>query len=230
MKISVIIPVWNEAGTIGKSLEFLEKNAPDSQVIVVDGQSSDATCTIVQKFPKVELLKSPNKGRGAQMNFGAEAANGDVLYFLHADARPPVDFIDQLKDAVQNGAKVGCFRFRFDSKKIMLEINAWFTRLPYLWCRGGDQSFFILPEIFLKYNGFDEQYEVMEEYDLMVRLKSEMHFTIIPDNVVVSARKYTTNSWFKVMWANLVAFRQFKNGIPTSKIKQTYKNNLNPYL
>ncbi|MBU2019409.1 MAG: TIGR04283 family arsenosugar biosynthesis glycosyltransferase [Bacteroidetes bacterium] len=230
MKISVIIPVWNEAGTIGKSLEFLEKNAPECQIIVVDGESSDNTCAIVQKFPKVELLKSPAKGRGAQMNFGAKVATGDLLYFLHADARPPVDFIEQLKNAVSNGAKVGCFRFRFDSKKLMLEINAWFTRLPYLWCRGGDQSFFILSEIFERYKGFDERYEVMEEYDLMVRLKSEFQFTIIPDNVVVSARKYTTNSWFKVMWANLIAYRQFTKGVPTTKIKKTYKDNLNPYL
>ena len=230
MNISVIIPVWNEAGTIGTTLQFLKKYSPACQILVVDGNSNDATCEIVESFKDVILLRSPQKGRAAQMNFGAQKANGEILYFLHADAKPPLNFTEQILAAVQEGAKAGCFRFKFDSRAWMLKINSWFTRLPYLWCRGGDQSLFITSSTFKEFNGFNEEFEVMEEYDLIVRIQEKMTFVILKDEVLVSARKYSTNSWFKVMKANFVAFRQFKKGVSTSIIKQTYKSNLNPYL
>ncbi len=96
-RISIIIPVLNEAETIGSLLEYLIKNSTASNisdVIVVDGGSTDGTQTSVSSFHNVILLNS-EKGRAKQMNFGASQAKGSILYFLHADSFPPKHF-DQL--------------------------------------------------------------------------------------------------------------------------------------
>lgn len=229
MRISIIIPVFNEAGNISRLLNYLAEHAHDSEVIVVDGGSKDATQQEVKACPKSELLECTNARRAKQMNMGAKQAKGDILYFLHADAVPPKDFEKQVIDAMDKGHTAGCFRFKFDSSKPMLRINSFFTRLPFLWCRGGDQSLYIDKNLFWVYGGYDENYAIMEEYVLIKKLMENQKFHIIPDAVKVSARKYSTNNWFKVMRANFIAFRQFNRGEATDIIKQTYRKNLNPY-
>lgn len=229
MRISIIIPVYNEAGNIKRLLNHLASYAQNAEVIVVDGGSKDQTLQEVRLFERVELLLCSNASRAEQMNLGARQAKGDILYFLHADALPPIDFENQIIKAVEKGHFAGCFRFIFDSSKPLLRINSFFTRLPFLWCRGGDQSLYIQKDLFWEMGGYDETYAIMEEYVLIKKLMAERGFHILPDAVKVSARKYSTNSWFKVMRANFIAFRQFKKGECTETIKQTYRKNLNPY-
>ena len=230
VKLSIIIPVWNEDKVIAKTLEFVLKHTSQSEIIVVDGDSTDATPEICRQFSKVQFIESTKRGRAAQMNLGATHSKAEILYFLHADSQPPADFEDLILEAVKKGSCSGCFRFKFDSPKWMLKINSFFTRFPYLWCRGGDQSLFITRSLFQELKGYDERFEVMEEYDLIRRIQTKQDFCILPFSVLVSARKYDTNSWFRVMWANFIAFRSFKRGEDTSRIKKRYKANLHPYL
>lgn len=229
MRISIIIPVYNEAGNISRLLSFLHAHAQDSEILVVDGGSKDATREEVARFIQVQLLECTNASRAKQMNLGAKKAQGSILYFLHADTIPPRDFEQQIIKAVDKGHDAGCFRFKFDSPKPLLRINSFFTRLPFIWCRGGDQSLYIDKNLFWAYEGYDENYAIMEEYVLIKKLMENQKFRILPDAVKVSARKYSTNSWFKVMRANFIAFRQFNKGECTDTIKQTYRKNLNPY-
>ena len=93
-KISIVIPVLNEEKFIGKLLHHIDANSNSSNIsdiIVVDGGSTDKTKDVVACFADVQLLNS-EKGRAKQMNLGAKASNGEVLYFLHADALPPKNF------------------------------------------------------------------------------------------------------------------------------------------
>ena len=91
--ISVIIPVLNEEKQIATVLNHISRNKGTDQIIeilVVDGGSIDETKQIVQN-QGVKILSS-NRGRAVQMNRGAKIAKGDVLYFLHGDTLPPIEF------------------------------------------------------------------------------------------------------------------------------------------
>lgn len=226
MKLSVIIPVLNEAKTIGRLLEFLLENAgsKDVEIIVVDGNSSDETPEIVSNYP-VRLLQSP-QGRAVQMNVGAREAKGEILYFVHADTLPPASFYEDLVSQIKLGYIIGCYRFKFESSQVLLKINSWFTRFDKMWLRGGDQTLFVLKTVFETLGGYDEQFVIMEEYDFIFRAKKLGAFKIIPKNVLVSARKYEKNSWLKIQLANLKAIRMFKKRCDPKQIKSMYQQKL----
>ncbi len=82
---SIIIPVFNEAQTLGETLSQVPGD-PDLEVIVVDGGSTEDTLNVAAAFPAVRILPAP-RGRGSQMNTGALASTGELLVFLHADTR-----------------------------------------------------------------------------------------------------------------------------------------------
>ena len=94
MKISVIIPTFNEAESIGSLILYLLKNANEDliELIVVDGGSNDGTIRIA-KACGAKVIVGTSKGRSSQMNEGVINSSGEILYFVHADTIPPVSFM-----------------------------------------------------------------------------------------------------------------------------------------
>ncbi len=224
MKISVIIPTYNEIATIGRLLDYLltETSSHNAEIIVVDGQSPDGTLQSIRHYP-VMAVTSPNKGRGAQMNHGASVATGDVLYFLHADSFPPADFVRHIQNSMFSKYKSGCFRLRFDSDHWFLKANAWFTRFDSDWVRFGDQSLFAARDVFEKAGKFREDWVVMEDQEIIPRLKAQGKFRICPGYVTTSARKYLDNG---VIWLQVVFFviwLQWKLGYSQPQLVRTYR-------
>ncbi len=229
MQISVIIPTLNEQNNIATLVKSLQTNGRDAvqEIIVVDGGSSDQTVMVAQEIG-ARVISSLARGRAIQMNHGAKYATGDVLYFVHADTRLPDTFVSDIEQAIQEGYQSGCYCFRFDSDKFMLKINSYFTRFNSLTVRGGDQTLFITRTLFEDLGGFDENYVIMEEYDFLRRLwaRNRSTFKLIPKDVLVSARKYETNSWIRVQMANLVAMILFRLGVNPARIAYGYKKML----
>lgn len=227
MKISVIIPTFNESKRIGKLLDHLFDQANDAllEVIVVDGGSTDGTVEMVNQHLDAQLIHS-GKGRAVQMNAAAAIAKGDVLYFLHADSWPPKSYLNDILEATSLGHVAGSYRFQFDNSRFLLAINSFFTRFGALFCRGGDQSMFILKETFDELNGFDESYVIMEDYDFIIRFSEQHEFYVIPKNIIVSDRKYKSNSYLRVQIANLIAFTMFRRGASRQRIKSVYERML----
>ena len=223
MKISVIIPTLNEAENIGKLIKHLKLNAEGMrlEIIVVDGESTDKTVEIAQTFGATVFIAP--KSRAKQMNFGAKNAQGEVLYFVHADCLPPKTYIADIQDAISNGYPIGCFRYKFDSNSFLLKLNAYFNRFSPLWCRGGDETLFVTKEVFNQLGSFDENFCIMEEYALIQKAYKNFRFKIIPKSALVSARKYATNSWIRVQYANFIAFSMFKKNVSPSEIAARYK-------
>ena len=222
-KLSVIIPTLNEEKLIGKLLRHitLNSNGHVADVIVVDANSKDNTESRAIQLG-ANVIKSEEASRALQMNKGAEMATGDILYFVHADAFPPVTFAEDILQAVEEGIDFGCYRFRFKSSNPLLKINSFFTRFKFLWCRGGDQTLFIKKDIFEAEGRFNEKYVVMEDFELIQRLWRKYKFTVLPKSVIVSARKYKINGYFRVNIANLIVFRMFKKGKAPQKLKEKY--------
>lgn len=224
MKISIIIPTYNEADYIQELLNYLHEHANSSvaEILVVDGQSIDHTPQKVQDAG-IKCIISPQKGRAAQMNLGARQAIGDILYFVHADSYPPKSYANDVVQSIENGAESGCYRFSFDSDKWLLKVNSWFTRFDRLMCRGGDQTLFIKRDLFEELNGF-KNYAIMEDFDIIKRLRERGTFHIIPKSAVVSARKYEENSYLKVNFINLIIFLMFYFGASENTMVHAYKS------
>ena len=229
-QISVIVPTFNEEERIGALIKDIRQkaNLPAPEIIIADGGSTDKTREIAEKAG-VKVVVSPKKGRAAQMNYGASVALGNMLHFVHADCQLPVGFVNDIQEALANGYQSGCYRFRFDSPAFMLKINSFFTRFNVLTFRGGDQTLFITRELFDEIGGFDEYYVIMEDYDIIRRIwaKNRALFKLIPRSVLVSARKYQTNSWLRVQLANLRAMTSFQQNKPPQQIADTYRKMLN---
>jgi glycosyltransferase involved in cell wall biosynthesis len=91
VSVCAVVPAYNEAGRISRVLDTLHASPSVQEIIVVDDGSLDDTAAVVQAHPaagsgKLRLIQhNPNRGKGAAMVTGADAATADVVVFLDAD-------------------------------------------------------------------------------------------------------------------------------------------------
>lgn len=200
-QLSIIIPTLNEAATISDLIEYLiEKAAKPSllEIIVVDGGSEDETVACAKTTNATVIFS--NKGRAKQMNAGAAQAQGEILYFLHADSFPPEHFDDLIYNEVGSWNEAGCFRMRFDSNHWWLRLASWLTQFSWRACRGGDQSQFITKMLFEEIGGFDEAFIIYEDNDLINKLYARDEFVVINKALTTSARRYRDNGTWKLQY------------------------------
>lgn len=198
-QISVIIPAKNEAENIQKLIRCLGRSAVTNcvkEIIIVVNCSEDATEKLALAAG-ARIVRSVNQ-RAAAMNSGAKVATGNVLYFLHADSCPPKGFDRLILQKVIAGTLSGCFRFRFNDKSKFLSAFAWFSRLPWYWVHFGDQSLFVEAKIFKRIRGFNSKLSIMEDSEIVGRLKKTSKFGVIADYVTTSTRKYQEYGYFRV--------------------------------
>ena len=190
MAISIIIPTLNEASTIEQFLNSLRQRAGDAEIIVVDGSSSDGTFELARNHCDQCLRASP--GRGAQMNAGAYAASGDILWFLHADSEVPAACLQQIEDALRDPAVVGgFFRIRIPSKRFVYRLTDSFAHYAGLLfrIRFGDHGFFCRRVVFKQIGGFPEL-PLMEDAEFFHKLRGRGRLAIIPTPLLSSPRRY----------------------------------------
>ncbi|MGB3586014.1 MAG: TIGR04283 family arsenosugar biosynthesis glycosyltransferase [Tunicatimonas sp.] len=224
MKISVIIPTYNEEERISKLVTYLleHHNTTLAEVIVCDGGSTDSTVALAVAAGAY-VLHSPRKGRAAQMNYATSQAQGDILYFIHADTLPSPDYLSDIVNYVQQGYTSGSYRSQFEDEHPFLKLNGFLTRFNWISCRGGDQTLFVTREHFEQLNGYDEYYIVMEDFDFIRRSRKAGKFVIMPNTALVSARKYQDNSYLRVNVANSIVFLMYRLGFPPQTLLKTYK-------
>lgn len=225
--ISIIIPTYNEAENISYLITYLRKNATPSiaEIIVSDAGSTDNTLQLAQQA-RAHAVLSPQKGRAAQMNYAASIATGNILYFIHADTFPPATFANDIEQAVAKGYGLGRYRTKFNSKKTILRVNAFFTRFDWFVCYGGDQTLFITKALFTQTGGFKEDMLMMEDYEIVIRARQKTKYKIFAKAALVSARKYETNSWLTVQLANRKIVKMYKSGASQMDMVKKYKEML----
>jgi rSAM/selenodomain-associated transferase 2 len=170
--ISIIIPALDEADAIATNLTILQPmRKRGHQVILVDGGSHDNTIAIAK--PLVDQVLLSLASRAAQMNAGAAAASGDLLWFVHADtlAAPDADVL--LEDALHDSTKKwGRFDIRLSGDaaalRIIEQMMNWRSRLSGI--ATGDQGIFIRRETFERICGFAD-IPLMEDIEICKRLK-----------------------------------------------------------
>ncbi len=217
--VSIIVPTLNEAQGIEQLLGFLQATV-DAEILVVDGGSTDGTPERAAACG-VTVVASP-KGRAIQMNMGARAAHSDVLYFLHADTFPPKTVISDIQAAVANGAEAGSFTIRFDHPHPLLRITATLVNnVKHI--RLGDQSLFVTRVAFERVSGFDETCIVMEDADIVKRLRKQVNFSLQPTIVTTSARKFLENGVVRLCIIFYVIYIMYMLGFSQQTLLTTYK-------
>jgi rSAM/selenodomain-associated transferase 2 len=222
-KISIIIPVFNEAKIIQTTLLKLIKNSVNVEIIVVDGGSNDRTVEIVKEL-KIKLISSQRSGRANQMNLGASVANGDVLLFLHADTNLPANYQEIIKEILSQPKVVaGAFELKIDDEQkslrlveIMVNWRSRFFSLPY-----GDQAIFLNKSIFQELGGF-ANLPIMEDFELIQRLKHLGKIKIASAAVITSSRRWQKLGVFKTTLINQLIIISYYLGIPPTKLRQLY--------
>lgn len=161
-RISVIIPTLDEEKVLPKTLKALEMQEGWDEAWIVDGGSTDRTVDIAAAFAerdaRIRCIHAA-RGRGSQLNAGAEQATGDVLLFLHADTQPAYGCFRTLQSALADGCvRAGCFTHRFSRADFSLNLlselhNRRFiiTQVAY-----GDQALFVERDLFREAGGFPD--------------------------------------------------------------------------
>lgn len=228
MSLSIIIPCLNEYNNLSELLPFLIGYSKENTEIIVSDSaySEDNTPQLCQQH-KITYKKSEYSQRAHQMNEGAKLAKGNALLFLHADVRPPDDFVAQIADVLSRSFDFGLFSYKFDSNKWILKVNAYFTKYDGMFCGGGDQCHFMTKALFQKTGGYDTSYDIMEDFEFFHKIKHAGHkYKLVNSKATVSARKYKHNSYLSVNLTNLMALHMFRKGESPDKIKAYCDNRL----
>lgn len=228
--LSIIIPCLNESNNLKKLIPYLHAHTSNKkiEIIVVDAACSSDDTESICLAHDAKYHRSTTTQRSRQLNEGASIAKYTKLIFIHADVRPPMDYVHQIVKAGQKGIEVGFFAYRFDSPNKLLKINAYCTKFDGLFAGGGDQCQFMSKTIFDQLGGYNDEFVIMEDFNLYDRIKkTKIPYVIIQSPATVSARKYNTNSYLKVNAVNLLVFLQYKCKVHPSKLRAQYKKWLN---
>jgi rSAM/selenodomain-associated transferase 2 len=201
--LSVVVPVLNEAATLGAQLTALQElRGRGAELLLVDGGSSDGTRELAR--PLVDRLLEAPRGRAVQMNAGAQASQGEVLLFLHADTRLPPAADERLRSALVAGAAWGRFDVRIDGRHRLLRVVErmmnWRSRLSGI--ATGDQAIFVRREVFIALGGYPEL-PLMEDIALSKRLKRLGRPACLRAVVVTSGRRWEQHGVLRtivLMW------------------------------
>ncbi|MCR5886763.1 TIGR04283 family arsenosugar biosynthesis glycosyltransferase [Hymenobacter sp. J193] len=225
--VSIIIPTYNEAAQIGALVTYLRAHGAAEasvELLVADAQSPDGTAGVAAAAG-ARVLQCPRKGRAAQLNHGARHASGQLLYFLHADTLPPANFLTYIRQALADEATgSGCFRLCFDYPHWFLRLSAWFTRFDLDLVRFGDQSLFVRAEVFWRAGGFQEELLVLEDQEIIGRLRRHGRFRLLPFAVTTSARKYRENGVFRLQFTFGLLCALYYLRVPQPAMVRTYRH------
>jgi rSAM/selenodomain-associated transferase 2/rSAM/selenodomain-associated transferase 1 len=222
-RVSVIIPALNENSSIENALTGLRKDDPSIEIIVVDGGSTDDTAGRAKNCGANVLVTKP--GRAAQMNAGAEVATGGILLFLHSDTHLPDKYPELAQSALNRHCVVaGAFRFRLDAQgmayRLLEQLVNWRSRviqMPY-----GDQGLFMKAGIFNELGGFPDV-PVMEDFEMVRRLKRRGRIFIAPASAVTSARRWKTRGFLKTTMLNQAMIAGYLLGVKPRTLSQIYR-------
>lgn len=222
MKLSIVMPVLDEAAEIETALSALESyRRRGVEVIVVDGGSSDGTAELAR--PLADRVIAAPRGRALQTNAGAAAARGDVLLFLHADTRLPENADRLLLDGLaRSGRGWGHFDVRFDSGGLLRVVAAMMNlRSRLTGIATGDQALFVTAAAFESSGGFPP-IALMEDVALSARLKRFGCPCALRACVTTSARRWRAHGTLRTVLLMWRLRLRFFLGADPAKLARAY--------
>jgi rSAM/selenodomain-associated transferase 2 len=207
--LCIVMPVLNEAATLGARLRALQAlRRRGARVVVVDGGSQDETLAIALEH--ADLALPAPRGRASQMNTGAAACPADVLLFLHADTVLPDNADTLVRRATLGPFAWGRFDVCIDSPRRALRLVAAMMNLRSRWSgiATGDQAMFVRHDLFQRVGGFPEL-PLMEDIAICRRLKQHGRPACLRERVTTSARRWERQGVWRtifLMWRLRAAY------------------------
>ena len=223
-KISVIIPVYNERAWVDRLQRQLLPLAKECEILFVDGGSTDGTVERIR--PEFTLLHS-EKGRGKQMNAGAKASIGDILFFLHCDSELPPRPLEQIR-RVMRDYRAGCFGIAYHSRNFFMFTCRVISnhRIKDRKVMFGDQGIFVDRDVFFQAGMFPE-IPIMEDYQFSLTLKKMgVKPGIARKRIYTSDRRYPKGTMEKLrfMWKMNRMRKMYRDGVSPEKLAKMYRD------
>ncbi|MDX1588888.1 MAG: TIGR04283 family arsenosugar biosynthesis glycosyltransferase [Oleiphilaceae bacterium] len=222
MKISVIVPLLNEADGIATTLGPLQAwRIAGHEVILADGGSRDASREAARGLYD-RWLDAP-RGRARQMNAGAALARGDVLLFLHADTVLPADALAQLQAFAASDSLWGRFNVRLSGGGALFRLIGflinWRSRLTGI--ATGDQGIFVRADLFHRLGGFAD-IPLMEDVELCRRLRALGRPRCIRARALTSSRRWREHGPWRTIFLMWRLRWEYWRGRPPEQLVARY--------
>lgn len=220
---SIIIPVFNEASVLDRTLEKLSQTLqenPDIEIILSDGGSLDNSLEIAKRYPCRVINTST--GRASQMNAASAQALGDWLVFLHADSQLPDNWQDQLQQSGQWGFFPVKLNGEYWPLRVIGSLINFRSRLSKV--ATGDQGLYFRRSFFEELGGYPD-IPIMEDVAISKLARQKSAPSVGIDPVMTSSRRWQQNGVIKtilLMWSLRLAYSL---GIDPARLHRIYYPN-----
>lgn len=213
VRLSVIVPVLNEAALIDAFLAHLAAAAPGAEVLVVDGGSADDTAA--RAAGRARVIAAP-RGRARQMNAGAVVASGEVFWFVHADSLLPDGAVAAIEAALCSPKVAGgCFRLRIPERHPIYRISDRLGNLGVdlfrLAC--GDHGIFVRRRVFETIGGYREV-PLLEDIDFYRRARALGRMRQLSLAITTSARRWQRHGLYRTTAIDVLLLGLYVCGAP----------------
>jgi rSAM/selenodomain-associated transferase 2 len=222
LSVSVVIPVRSEAAIIDGFLRHLRERAAGAELLVVDGASEDDTAERAAKQTRV-LTTAP--GRARQMNAGARATSGDVLWFVHADSRLPERPLESIRGALADPRVAGgCFRLEIPDPHLVYRLNDRVGNIGVDWLgiAGGDHGIFVRRAVFERVGGYPEV-PILEDIELYRRCRRWGAMRQLPAAIGTSPRRWERNGPWRTTAIYAAILALYGLGMPMAPLDRLYR-------
>jgi rSAM/selenodomain-associated transferase 2 len=223
MRLSIVVPVLNEAQDIASFLAPLQAlRESGHEVIVVDGDSSDSTADAAR--PLADHVVASPRGRAIQMNCGARIGSGDVLIFLHADTQLPDNAPGLIEKALMHRAW-GRLDVKIAGRSGWLPVIAAMMNLRsrLTGIATGDQAIFVSRAAFDAVGGYPDQ-PLMEDIELSKRLKRIGPPACLRARVATSGRRWDRHGAWRTILLMWRLRLDYWRGVPAEQLAARYQS------
>ena len=223
--ISVVVPIRNEPAEIIGQLNQLVDLDGILEVIVVDASDPPHKLRLQEILDSsITLVHSENAGRAKQMNLGSVQANGDILWFLHADSRVLDNSAALISESLEPDRSWGRFdvKFKSSAQKMQLIATMMNLRSAVTGICTGDQAIFVERELFNQVNGYPE-IAIMEDIALSKTLKKHSQMARVRACVETSARRWESNGYLRTILLMWMMRLLYWSGVSPARLAKWYK-------
>jgi rSAM/selenodomain-associated transferase 2 len=223
MKVSIVVPTLNEAALIEPFLRQLHERAPEAEIVVADGGSNDGTAELATAL--CHRVVHSKRGRAAQLNAGARAAHGEILWFVHADAEVPLESLNEIARIMRNPEVCGgFFRIRLPALPAVYRLTDCFAHYAglLLRMRCGDHGMFCRRTAFVDAGGFPDV-PLMEDVEFFRRLRRCGRVVYSNERIGASPRRYETVGPTRLTFAYGSIATLYLFGVSLSTLARIYR-------